>query len=219
MCSEHHVGPIKRALWSHYYVLCLQRLPCLFHPYAERVLSISLSGSGSPISLMCLPPSLWSLTSLRSVIVTFIIMESYNPTASDTQGRSILMRRVGVPGGDVCDEVSTEATLQTRGKNEGLVGRWAFRHPIPLPWCRARRRQKGCGECPGQWSLHYCSRSRQENSLIRRGQQSLVPPEAVEWIGRGEHFLYITCGQRELKGLWEEGRITGFLSSHCPTQC
>lgn len=50
------------------------------------------------------PPSLTlELDFLEICHCHLIIMESKNPTASDTQGRSILMRRVGVPGGDVCD--------------------------------------------------------------------------------------------------------------------
>lgn len=45
-------------------------------------------------------------------------------------------------------EVSTEATLQTGRKNEGLVGRWALHHPIFLPWSCAGKRKKGRGGYP-----------------------------------------------------------------------
>lgn len=67
--------------------------PVFFTHKQKKSSPCSLSGSWSPFSLMCLPPSLWSSTSLRSVFVTFIIMESYNPTAGDTPGRKLVTRR------------------------------------------------------------------------------------------------------------------------------
>lgn len=122
--------------------------PVFFTHKQKKSFPCSLSGSRSPFSLMCLPPSLQSSTSLRSVIVTFIIMESYNPTASDTQGRSILMRRVGVPGGDVCDG-SFHRGYTENSRREWRTGREMGISPLsspPLVSCK--KSQKGPRKYP-----------------------------------------------------------------------
>lgn len=122
--------------------------PVFFTHKQEKSSPCSLSGSRSPFSLMCLPPSLWSSTSLRSVIVTFIIMESYNPTASDTQRRSILMRRVGVPGGDVCDG-SFRRGYTENSQREWRTGRkMGISPPSFPPLVSCKKNQKGPGEYP-----------------------------------------------------------------------
>lgn len=122
--------------------------PVFFTHKQKKSSPCSLSGSRSPFSLMCLPPSLWSSTCLRSVIVTFIIMESYNPTASDTQGRSILMRRVGVPRGDVCDG-SFHRGYAENSQREWRTGReMGISPPSSPPLVSCQKSQKGPGEYP-----------------------------------------------------------------------
>lgn len=125
-----------------------RNFPVFFTHKQKKSSPCSLSGSRSLFSLMCLPPSLWSSTSLRSVIVTFIIMESYNPTASDTQGRSILMRRVGVPGGDVCDG-SFHRGYTENSQREWRTGReMGISLPSSPPLVSCQKSQKGPGEYP-----------------------------------------------------------------------
>lgn len=99
-------------------------------------------GLREPFPLMCLPPSLWSSTSLRSVIVTFIIMESYNPIARDTWGRSMLMRRVGVPGGDICDgSFHRDYTEDSQG--EWRTGREVGISPLNFTPLASRKKTPG----------------------------------------------------------------------------
>lgn len=174
--------------------------PVFFTHKQKKSSPCSLSGSWSPFSLMCLPPSLWSSTSLRSVFVTFIIMESYNPTAGDTQGRSILMRRVGVPRGDVCDGSFLRGDTENL-RREWRTGRKMGTLPpdfIPLVLCKKkpeRPRRDSMNVDPALFSLAV-------------GRKILFPGKASRiWHPQGQsdkqvevmHFLCIVYRQRMLK--------------------
>lgn len=174
--------------------------PVFFTHKQKKSYPCSLSGSWSPFSLMCLPPSLWSSTFLRSVFVTFIITESYNPTASDTQGRSILMRRVGVPGGDVCDGSFLRGYTENL-RREWRTGRKMGTLPpnfIPLVSCKKKP------ERPRRISVKV------DLALfsLAVGRNILFPGKASRiWHPQGQlskqvevmHFLRIICRQKELK--------------------
>lgn len=87
-------------------------------------------------------------------------------------------------------EVSTEATLKTRRENGGLVGRWAFHYPVPLPWSPTRKVKKARGiHERGSCVILVALFSPQVN------KQNRTPlSKQVEVM----YFLCIICERREL---------------------
>lgn len=78
--TEHHIVPIRRFLWSHYSVLCLQtEISLAFPPISKKkYLPHSLSVSWFRFSLWCTAASFCFSAPTRCIIVTFsVTISSY----------------------------------------------------------------------------------------------------------------------------------------------
>lgn len=176
----------------------------VFFTHKQKKSSPSHYQAPGPIPSDVSPLSLYRLA-VRSLIVTFIIMESYNPTASDTQ-ESILMRRWGCPRGPSVMEASTGMTLQTGGRRRTRGGDECLTLGA-LPWSRAERQRHG-QDRDGPCLVLMAAAS----NICFSGRSIRVLSTQRQMVNRGDAFcLWHMLGQKEPKGPWEERMIAGFL--------